>query len=117
MPGSGPGRLGSGLRIFFLFLKIDFRCQSATTDTKKRPFFVSKKWYRLAQPIPITSYQSIRKTVFVVVSPNMGEPTLKTFIQMFVSYNTVERVVLSSQRYHDLAGWFNITVEHNAYHE
>jgi hypothetical protein len=42
MPGSGPGGLGSGLRIF-LFLKIDFRCPSATTDTKKRLFFVSEK--------------------------------------------------------------------------
>jgi hypothetical protein len=38
MPGSGPGGLGSGLRIF-LFLKIDFRCQSATTDTKKKTIF------------------------------------------------------------------------------
>jgi hypothetical protein len=34
---------------------------------KKRLFFISEKWYRLAQPMPITSYQPIRKTVFVVV--------------------------------------------------
>jgi hypothetical protein len=30
---------------FFLFLKIDFGYRSATTDTKKRLFFVSEKWY------------------------------------------------------------------------
>jgi hypothetical protein len=47
----------------------------------------------------------------------LGEAMLKSFIQMFVSYNTVERVVLTSRGYHGLAGWFNITIEHDAYHE
>jgi hypothetical protein len=56
----------SGLRIF-LFLKIDFECRFTTTGTKKKLFFVSKKWYRLVQPIPITFYQPIRKTIFVIV--------------------------------------------------
>jgi hypothetical protein len=49
------------------FSKIDFGYRSATTDTRKRLFFVSEKWYRLAQWIHITSYQPIRKTIFVVV--------------------------------------------------
>jgi hypothetical protein len=31
--------------------------------------------------------------------------------------HSVERVVLTRQGYHSLAGWFNITIEHNAYHE
>jgi hypothetical protein len=58
MPRSRPSGFGSELMIF-LFLKIDFVCQSATIDTKKRLFFVSVKWYRLAQPIPITSCHPI----------------------------------------------------------
>jgi hypothetical protein len=52
----------------FLFLKNDFGCRSTITDIKNSLFFLSEKWYRLAQPIPITSYQSIQKIVFVVVS-------------------------------------------------
>jgi hypothetical protein len=36
-PGSRPGGLGSGLRIF-LFSKFDFGCRSATTDIKNRLF-------------------------------------------------------------------------------
>jgi hypothetical protein len=36
---------------------------------------------------------------------------------MSVSYNTVERVVLTRQGYHGLAGWFNIAIEPDAYRE
>jgi hypothetical protein len=42
---------------------------------------------------------------------------LKSFIQMSVSYNIVEIVILTSQGYHGLAGWFNIIIEHDAYRE
>jgi hypothetical protein len=49
--------------------------------------------------------------------PKLGEAMLKSFIQTYVSYNIVERLVLSSQRYHGLASWFNITIEPDAYHE
>jgi hypothetical protein len=34
---------------------------------QKETIFISVKWYQLAQPIPITSYQPIRKIVFIVV--------------------------------------------------
>jgi hypothetical protein len=61
------GLAGSAPFENFLFLKNNFGYRSATIDTKKRLFFVSEKWYRLAQSIPITSYQPIQKTIFVVV--------------------------------------------------
>jgi hypothetical protein len=36
---------------------------------------------------------------------------------MSVSYTTVERVVLTRHRYHNLVDWFNITIEPDAYCE
>jgi hypothetical protein len=40
---------------------------------------------------------------------------LKSFKQTSVLYNTLEKVVLLQPLYRDVAGWFDITLEPNAY--
>jgi hypothetical protein len=78
----GHGRLRSEFRIVFLLSKFDFFvlvhlsschhklifgvCPCPPTQ-KNKLFFISHKWYRLAQPTPITPYQPTPKTIFLLV--------------------------------------------------
>jgi hypothetical protein len=56
-----------------------------------------------------------RLHVFPPRSPNLGEAMLKSFIQPSVLYNALKKVVLLQPWYQGVAGWFDVTLEPDAY--